>query len=716
MLCLSSEFLLYVLTHYLVLGQPTGQMNEPECLIELKKQEEVKRMIETGKIDDLGIEQILATVQDLIIKGFSYIPRIKEKTLDPDNFRKSFYRYFLQEKKTGCSIHFKYINLLYLYEGGYRIEDQYDIQILKDDAALWYKWDEHEKERVRSFNKTSNLKVNEEILGVWHVYFKDSEGVHRTFLKVSLDNEQLLANYISVKGILLEGIVKHKNNQLIIDLHNQNEDYFMSLRGRLDNLMLKQGNVQITGIAIVNEQYQTQGLPFILFKPSGTSRDFKVFKDFQDDMSFETAVSIKEPATEGAIFTPKLGEEMEMVSYLDMCRYVMSPDRQSKRVGISDWILEITTKKGRLSFEKFGSQFKEIDEEWISLTRRDEGNDKNLTVYCWKIEKCNYDQSISVSRSKRFKSKDWYSGEMRIYNDNYWICLSDNIHNQKYLYGYQDKDAPNCILLLASAKIGDRRHTVRELLFPKSYLPEGFEVEAGTILPYEDFLQMKDLPSRLKMYLNHRSHSVLSFPLSEGYGSGYYQQKRASRFSGKYLLFIKSPYKEDNGTLLKWQLKIDVIAGTRLIKKYTDDGPTYYYSGIAEHLNKSLYLHLSHDNITPTVNQEKKQACRIMFYVKDGYVDTPKDKLLVGVFMDSDLEFYPSAHLCFALKLDQTDTESELEPVVTDEDLTQLKRIFRDTCMDQYASKFSADMDSLEDFFQNTSGEPGRIILHDIFN
>ncbi len=551
----------------------------------------------------------------------------------------------------------------------------------------------------------------------WLMYIRTPSGVYRTYLDIKPDNK---ASYMSKYDTILSGPIKYECDQVMVTLRSPElPAYFLSLRAYVTEGMLKKQSVLVSGLAIANgtDKNTNFALPFILF--SHSEIDATEVKSFQMAKSSADYALIR---NKNPYFSPVDRAEKDIIKFLALETYISSTYFTPGIKSISRSFLAPKIESlGRASFsDDFGKVL--TGNNWISVARKGSRTSSSMIVYYWSFIRDEIKQSIKVKVYKTTEraADTFYKGEVRIYNSEYWIHLSQGM-NQKFLFGRVSEDDPNCILLIGSYDEDHKRYATREILMPEEYISdltneakEENEDAKSTVFTYKTFSVLESPKDFVKMYLNYKNHGRLSYPSSLDSHSRYGQERGAMPYQGKYFLYVKGVYPENKGKILRFTLEIDRLARAELNKKFEyGKGTLFHYVGMAEQLNSTLYLHLSNQN------ESKRQASRIMFHVSDGgaAASVKRNSTLVGILLDTDKASFPIANTCIAVKVEDTEESTFMPSEGIDEAEEKLIwKELKELNEAKYNTVFDPKVTSLSGFFEITTDRNGSILLRNQYD
>lgn len=693
----------------------TEETGKPDCVSRVDAYDDLKEITRDLHISESRIENIQSVVSARLV-GISTLPKwVNNSTLldKVENLKQRLYRYY--RTKVTKSIGKDLAGILLIFSHKYDLKNNW--QELERDIHAWVEW-----------TKLKNIKsikagLPEKIYGIWYVYIANHVGINRTFIDISddiSDNKRTPhAKYQSREDHLLDGKIHYVNNELILNLQNEDKSYLLTFRAHLDNKMLRDADMRLSGIGLVNVNQKTHALPLILYKPQKNDTNFPYAKKGTkiESLLFQN-LKTKDKPDEDYYFRPQPGIEEEIVQYLSL-KSPLSSDRFGgdaittiKEVGESR-----LKERGRSIDKNIAKDFDGIT-LWASITHRIGDKSNNLRVYFWRFKSHEFSEKIAVERclgrsGPSFKKA--YKGELRVHEQDYWFHLIYNKSKHKSFFGFKEPSQDKVIYLIGSAKLKGRRYATRELLIPMDYLPRNFIKRDTSTLKYQEFLHMDSLDLNARMYLNYRNHSILSYPLVLNKDNRYGQQVWARYYQGEYFVYFKGIYKKNHGRIVRYALSIDKISGAQLRKSYDQkEEGEHSYSGIAEKLDKTLYLHLSHRPSQKPIHQAKRQASRILFHAPDGDDSaTKRDPIMVGIILDADLDGFPVSSVCIAVKREQIGSYAfkpfpQIEP---DEELA-LERVFTLFYEKRFYDNYSEPLETLTQFFEITNNDLGGVFLH----
>lgn len=667
---------------YMITGNQTNKISIDHALIRQGRDE-------NDKVSKASLENLKTTLRRVFVNG-------QTKTIAP-----------------------ALAQLMLLSTNQYNLDDIDSKNRLQRDAdeliADWKKKNNSDKKQIN---------IPPQLLGKWLVYISAPSGVHRTYLDILEDKP---ATYLSKHGITCEGQAMFNDGQLLILMSGAKgkKGYHLTVRAYVSPSALKESQLKISGIMLANGNIEKVNyvLPIILLKPTKSN----VAKKFLTAaLDFSKKVKPKE-------FIPKGAVEKNIVSYLALKPWTSTDYLSSESKSINSLIRERLEEKGRNDYMTSERAFL-AKTKWVSLSRSEDNTTARLSVYYWKFLFNDVNQSIRVETyaNKDRTGTNFFRGELSVHGEEYWIHLH-NSRKQKFLFGKkqihitgpsdasgeeskENLEMDKIVQLLSSYEGGraNQHFAVREILMPESYLPVGFK---GIYLPYEKFLEMDKPRNSTKMYLNYNRHSMLSYPSNEPESTRYGKERKASFYEGRYFVYVKGVYPEIKNEIIRFTLDIDSLARAELWKKLDYGEGNFYYIGIAEKLNETLYLHLSNQNVN------RKQACRILFHVTDGakHGAATRSSILIGILLDSDKESYPIASICVALKVEGKLASTEFAPLKSisnnmigndkEEDILweKVDQLYKG----KYLECFGREIESLEDFFAVTTQSRGTMQLFD---
>lgn len=533
------------------------------------------------------------------------------------------------------------------------------VEIYEDTESAkqvsWKNYNIFYKEESRAFKKhfrqfmleqSKERLPKDSLKGLWTVYSLRHGAVYRSFLEVDFKKELHIYHLMNKRGRLTYcDIDSRKNNRSIVikgDLEGTLWHY--EVNGRFDRILDGRANI-IRGMVTITHEDQLGICPVILWRDNESTKEIEDLEDttWGKIRGFNNLV----PGAESF-------EKSLMIYYRYLIENAENVYDPRPAENLNGWIKDYLRKRGRIKYDSYLKALKV--RKWISLSRQSNDPDK-IRVFYWSFDFHPLKQAIIVKRV--LKEGDYseivFMGEMKFHNDRFWIEFDSGDRHKVMMLQSTGNAYPGNLYFLAMGSAGfinfvnDPGDMLTEIVVPMDHLPQKYHGRYA--LSYNEFKHLNHIPLDLRLYLNHRDHSILSFDNPNSIKSSLQKQLEASAYQGKYHVYAYHRYMDEAYRLIRFTLDIDQLAVATLKKVHADEPDSIQtYNGLAEESHNNLQISLEHlDTAQRSHKKRTPHEARLMIDTSEGHRGRA---VMTGIVSDADREGNPMSLPCVLVRMD----------------------------------------------------------------
>ncbi len=550
---------------------------------------------------------------------------------------------FQQSKLCSAEVAKQIVTLVEIYEG-----------TESSKQVSWKNYNVFYKEESRAFKKhfrqykieQSKEQLPEESLkGLWTVYSIRHGAVFRSFLEVNFKKELHIYHLMSKGGRLTYCDIDSRKNNRGITIKGDLEGtlWHYEVNGRFDRILNGRVNI-IRGMVTITHEDQLGICPVLMWRDNESTREIEDLEDttWGKIRGFKRFV----PGAESF-------EKSLMIYYRYLIENAENVYDPRPAENLNGWIKQYLRKRGRTKFDSYQKALKV--RKWVSLSRQSNDPDK-IRVFYWSFDFHPLRQAIIVKRvlKEGEYSEIVFMGEMKFHNDRFWIEFDSGDRHKVMMLQSTGNAYPGNLYFLAMGSAGfinfvnDPGDMLTEIVVPMDHLPK--EYHGRYSLTYDEFKHLDHIPLDLRLYLNHRDHSILSFDNPNSIKSSLQKQMEAISYQGKYHVYAYHRHLDEAYRITRFTLEIDRLAVATLKKVYADEpGNVYEYNGLAEESQNNLHIALEHLEQARSHKKQTRQEARLIVDTSQGHRDRA---VMTGIVSDADREGNPMSLPCVLVRMD----------------------------------------------------------------
>lgn len=552
---------------------------------------------------------------------------------------------FQQSKLCTAEVAKQIITLVEIYEG-----TEASKQVSWKNYNVFYKEENGAfKKHFRQFmlQQSQEQLPGDSLKGLWTVYSIRHGAVYRSFLDINFKKELHIYHLMSNKRSRLTycDVDSQKNNRSISikgDLEGTLWEY--EVNGRFDKILEGRVNL-IRGMVSITHEEHLGICPIILWRNNQSPKQI-------EDLPATAWGKVKD--FENLVPGAESFEKSLLIYYRYLIENAENVYDPRPAENLNDWIGQYLKKKGRTKYDIYLKALK--IRNWISLSRQSNDPDK-IRIFYWSFDFNPLKQAIIVKRV--LKEGDYseivFMGEMKFHNDRFWIEFDSGDQHKVMMLQSTGNAYPGNLYFLAMGSAGfinfvnDPGDMLTEIVVPMDHLPKNYHGRAS--LSYDEYKELNSIPLDLRLYLNHRDHSILSFDNPNSIKSSLQKQMEASSYRGKYHVYAYHRYLDEAYRLIRFTLEIDQLAVATLKKVHADEPESIHvYNGLAEGGHNNLHIALEHRDQSHTSFQKRsRQEARLMIDTSEGHKNRA---VMTGIVSDADREGNPMSLPCVLVRMD----------------------------------------------------------------
>lgn len=532
------------------------------------------------------------------------------------------------------------------------------VEVYEDTAASrqvsWKNYNIFYKEEGKAFKKhfreyrleqTKDPLPESALEGVWTIYSIRHGSVYRSFLEVDFKKELHIYRLMSSKGRLTYCDIESRKNNRSIAIRGDLEGtlWHYLVHGRFDQILDGRVNI-IRGMVTITQEDQLGICPILLWRDNQSAKTIEALDDslWGKIKGFDRLM----PGAESF-------EKSLLIYYhylIENAEHVYDP-RPAEN--LNGWIREYLRKRGRTKYDSYLKALK--IRKWVSLSRQSNDEDK-IRLFYWSFDFYPLKQAIIVKRI--LKEGDYseivFMGEMKFHNDRFWIEFDSGDQHKVMMLQSTGNAYPGNLYFLAMGSAGfinfvnDPGDMLTEIVVPLDHLPQ--EYHHRYYLSYDEFRHLNRIPLDLRLYLNHKDHSILSFDNPNSIKSSLQKQMEASAYKGKYHVYAYHRYLDEAYRLIRFTLEIDQLAVATLKKVHADEPDNVHvYNGLAEECHTNLHIALEYVDMARSHQSHARQEARLMVDISEGHRNKA---VMTGIVSDADREGNPMSLPCVLVRMD----------------------------------------------------------------
>lgn len=550
---------------------------------------------------------------------------------------------FQQSKLCSLEVARQIVTLVEIYEG-----------TEASKQVSWKNYNVFYKPEGRAFRKhfrqykieRSTEQLPEDALkGLWTVYSIRHGAVFRSFLEVDFKKDLHIYHLMSKKGRLTYCDVDSRKNNRSIAIKGDLEGtlWHYEVNGRFDEILDGRVNL-IRGMVTITHEGELGICPIIMWRNNESTKEI-------GDLDDKTWGKIRD--FENLVPDAESFEKSLLIYYRYLIENAENMYDPRPAENLNGWIKDYLRKRGRTKYDSYLKALK--IRKWVSLSRQ--SNDNNtIRVFYWSFDFHPLKQAIIVKRV--LKEGDYseivFMGEMKFHNDRFWIEFDSGDRHKVMMLQSTGNAYPGNLYFLAMGSAGfinfvnDPGDMLTEIVVPMDHLPKKYHGRYA--LSYDEFKHLNHIPIDLRLYLNHRDHSILSFDNPNSIKSSLQKQIEASAYQGKYHVYAYHRHLNEAYRLIRFTLEIDQLAVATLKKVHADEpNSIYQYNGLAEESHNNLHIALEHIEMARSHKKQTRQEARLMIDTSQGHRDRA---VMTGIVSDTDREGNPMSLPCVLVRMD----------------------------------------------------------------